>query len=349
MRRGLVVAATIAIMLTAFLAPSGAVGSEGGWPLAGPARILVGFGESYQTPDGALATHRGVDLAAAPGSEVRCVLPGTVTFAGRVPAGEGATTLAVTIESGEIRLSYMPLAEVDVVSGESLSTDSRIGSLAGFGDRSHGEPHLHLGARRGTLYIDPMPFLIPPSSTGTAEADPAEAPVLGRETEAAASAVSPAPQGTASVSAATSFGGAGNTQQASGTTGLTSTAAQAAASPITEGASAGQATRSSHAAETDQASLEANSSRQVAQGPEVSRTPNAVLRKAGLDPERTRTVLVENRRERALSATPLPRASILTCAGVLATALLWPVWRSIPLVAGNVGPVREDVAAVLTR
>jgi len=348
MRRETVFVVATALVVSSLFVPSEVAGSEGGWPLEDPARTLVAFGECYQGPDGTVATHRGIDLAAAPGSSVLCVLPGTVTFAGRVPAGEGATTLAVTVESGDLRLTYMPLAEVEVVSGESLSAEARIGSLAATGDRSHPEPHLHLSVRRGTLYIDPEPFLIPPPSTKV-ETEANGVPAAGGGTVAPSSPAPSPASGVSPVPVASSMGSATSAQGASTVGEVRSTASQATSTQVTEGATAGQPHQVSDAVHSDTARPGAITG-EPAHGPSrVRQTSDAMLNQVGLDPERTRTALVENRREKALSGAPVSHVFVLAGAGVVALALLWPVWRAVPLVATRVGPVGEDVAAVLAR
>lgn len=146
------------------------------WPLSQDARVVLAFGASYFAFDGA-ATHRGVDLAAAAGDDVLAPLAGAVRFVGRVPASAGGTQLAITITtSGGETLTFMPLADACVSAGDAVSTGERIASIAAAGDASSPAPHLHVGAKRGELYIDPMTLL---ASPGAAAGEPptVEAPV----------------------------------------------------------------------------------------------------------------------------------------------------------------------------
>jgi murein DD-endopeptidase MepM/ murein hydrolase activator NlpD len=102
------------------------------------------------------AGHRGVDLAALAGQEVRAVASGTVTHVGRV-AGRG--TVSVLHPSG-VRSTYEPVAATVTV-GEVVERGARLGRLEVTG--SHCQPAcLHLGALRNGTYLDPLVFLAGP-------------------------------------------------------------------------------------------------------------------------------------------------------------------------------------------
>jgi hypothetical protein len=97
--------------------------------------------------------HRGVDLDAAPGALVRAAERGRVHHAGDVA---GVTWVSIDHEDG-VRTSYGPLTALRVRAGDEIDRGAPLGLLAG-GD--HGQPDvdsgLHLGARRGGEYLDPM-------------------------------------------------------------------------------------------------------------------------------------------------------------------------------------------------
>ncbi|MDO8880466.1 MAG: M23 family metallopeptidase [Coriobacteriia bacterium] len=119
-------------------------------PVAG-GTIITGFGEPY--PGG---THRGVDVCAQPGADACVPAAGRVTFAGRVPADGGGTCGAVTVEMPDgLRVSLLPLAEVFVTAGDELAAGETIGTVAATGDDSSPTSHVHLGLRRGEVYLDP--------------------------------------------------------------------------------------------------------------------------------------------------------------------------------------------------
>jgi hypothetical protein len=115
--------------------------------------------------------HRGVDLAAAPGTKVRAPCTGAVAFAGRV----GSSGRVVTLRCGRWRVTHMPLASIGVRAGAAITRGALLGTVAASADHAG----LHLGVRRdGTRfgYADPLRFL----ATG-----PMAPPPLGRPPRAA--------------------------------------------------------------------------------------------------------------------------------------------------------------------
>ncbi len=108
--------------------------------------------------------HRGVDLGAAPGVSVRAAERGVVRHAGAVA---GVVWVSIDHEDG-VRTSYGPLMALRVRAGDDVGRGEVIGVLSS-GD--HGQPDvdlgLHLGARRGDTYVDPMllPGMSGPRST----------------------------------------------------------------------------------------------------------------------------------------------------------------------------------------
>ena len=108
----------------------------------------------FDAPDDPYAAgHRGVDLTADPGTPVRAAERGEVRHAGDVA---GVTWVTIAHEDG-VRTSYGPLAALRVRSGDEVDRGDVIGHVA---DGDHGDPvhdaGLHLGARRGDAYLDPM-------------------------------------------------------------------------------------------------------------------------------------------------------------------------------------------------
>lgn len=136
-------------------------------PVSGGAVILA-FAERYNG-----RTHRGIDLAAPAGAEVRAPSGGTVVFAGTVPADGGGTCHAVTVELVDgLRVSMLPLESVLVAAGDRVSSGDAVGHIAQAGDDSSAAPHLHLGLRDGEAYLDPAGLLPAPTSvTPTVDAE----------------------------------------------------------------------------------------------------------------------------------------------------------------------------------
>jgi murein DD-endopeptidase MepM/ murein hydrolase activator NlpD len=120
-------------------------------PAKGP--ILLHFRDRYRDPiTGALRTHYGIDIASPEGSPVLASAQGKVSFAGFTPAG--GQTISIN-HSGGIKTTYLQLKEIKVSRGEVVSQGQVIGLIAGEGDKSLSQSHLHMGASIGKIYIDP--------------------------------------------------------------------------------------------------------------------------------------------------------------------------------------------------
>jgi len=139
----------------------------------------------------AAGQHRGLDLAAAPGTRVRAACPGRVRFAGRVP-GLGR---AVSVRCDAHRVVYLPLRSVRVRPGAFVAAGSPLGTVAA----GHGGA-LHLGVRREGRrfgYVDPAGLLgePPPPALGPVPrpAPPARVPAGPRPSARPAPARAPAP------------------------------------------------------------------------------------------------------------------------------------------------------------
>ena len=129
-------------------APGPAYGTYA-WPVRGP--VLRGF-DPPETPFG--SGHRGIDIGAPMGTPVVAAQDGTVAFAGAIAGG-----LYVSIDHPDgVRTTYSWLSEVSVRAGAAVERGEPIGR-SGTGHSGAGTPHLHLGARIGSLYIDPLLLL----------------------------------------------------------------------------------------------------------------------------------------------------------------------------------------------
>lgn len=100
------------------------------------------------------AGHRGIDLAAPPGTPVRAAGAGRVSFAGPVAGG---LHVVVTHPDGW-RTSYSYLARVDVAAGAPVERGAVLGVSGGTGP-GHGPGAVHVGLRLGRDYVDPAPLL----------------------------------------------------------------------------------------------------------------------------------------------------------------------------------------------
>ena len=127
--------------------------------------------------------HRGIDIAAPRGSEVKAAAAGTVSFTGYTPAEGGGATVSIAHPGGLIS-TYLHLTGVRVAPGQQVSQGETIASSNG--------PAIHFGIKTGSggetfnHYYNPLLYLkdIPadhqtsPSPTGQApEAAPQPAPL----------------------------------------------------------------------------------------------------------------------------------------------------------------------------
>lgn len=187
----------LVILTTLFLArPAAAdVGPvPGAWqlPLPGSPTVLRPFDPPAKKWS---AGHRGIDLAAAVGTDVLAAGSGVVWFAGRV-AGRGV----VSIKHGDLRTTYQPV-RASVRTGESVSTGDVIGTVVA-GPHCKARTCLHWGLLRGDSYLDPMTLLrgtaprllpvwgIPPGAP--ANAKPTSTPTWARGTVSSRHAAGPA-------------------------------------------------------------------------------------------------------------------------------------------------------------
>ncbi len=120
------------------------------WPLQPRPEVVTPF-EAPAGPYG--PGHRGVDLAATVGQPVLAVDAGRVSFAGAV-AGRGV----VVVDHGLLRSTYEPVLRV-VARGDRVAAGQVVGTLTLAGGHCLPTACLHLGARIGDRYVDPMDYL----------------------------------------------------------------------------------------------------------------------------------------------------------------------------------------------
>ncbi|MFC7863967.1 peptidoglycan DD-metalloendopeptidase family protein [Streptomyces murinus] len=124
------------------------------WPVGVRPSVLRGW-EPPATPYG--PGHRGVDLAAAPGSPVRAVAAGRVAFAGRV-AGRGVVTVELT--GTGLRTTYEPVRP-SVEKGAEVGAGDVVGVVAETGAHCGASACVHWGLLRGGTYLNPLSLLPP--------------------------------------------------------------------------------------------------------------------------------------------------------------------------------------------
>jgi len=158
------------------------------WPVQGP--VIRGF---EPPPNPYASGHRGIDIAAPYGTTIAAPLGGTVAFAGSV-----AGSLFISIDHPDgVRTTYSWLSAVAVKKGDVVATGWPIGAT-GWGHPGVTPPHLHFGARVGTVYLDPMLLLVPQSVVDIVHLAPMAVLWPGRDAPSAATprmgrlAISPA-------------------------------------------------------------------------------------------------------------------------------------------------------------
>jgi hypothetical protein len=157
------------------------------WPVQGS--VLRPYSFTAGTDPYAAGKHRGIDVAAAPGTEVRAPTAGTVSFAGSLPQGGRALTIQ-TADGYSVTL--LQLAETLVERGAAVAEGDVVARSGTSADPLMTEPHVHLGVRLTAAedgYVDPLGLLPPPPAEPS---PPASEPDDGAAAPVAAAAV-PAP------------------------------------------------------------------------------------------------------------------------------------------------------------
>ena len=93
------------------------------------------------------AGNRGIEYAVAAGTPVVSGLRGSVTFAGRV-AGRNYVVVRAAADP-RVRVTYGGLGSVAVARGDAVRVGDRLGTAGAA---------LHVGARVGETYVDPLGF-----------------------------------------------------------------------------------------------------------------------------------------------------------------------------------------------
>ncbi|MGA4846447.1 peptidoglycan DD-metalloendopeptidase family protein [Streptomyces sp. G5(2025)] len=130
------------------------------WPVGTPMGTRPPVVRAWDPPSTAYgAGHRGVDLSAPPGTAVRAVAPGRVSFAGRV-AGEGVVSVELD-GTGDppLRTTYEPVRPT-VKKGAEVAAGAKVGTLEPPTGHCPGGC-LHWGLLRGEAYLNPLSLLPP--------------------------------------------------------------------------------------------------------------------------------------------------------------------------------------------
>ncbi|MER7583218.1 peptidoglycan DD-metalloendopeptidase family protein [Kitasatospora sp. NPDC097691] len=122
------------------------------WPVGGPGALLGRF----DPPAKPWATgHRGVDLSAESGAEVRAAAAGVVAFSGLVAGRPVVTVVHPGSGTPPLRTTYLPVTGALPV-GTAVAAGEVIGRLAPDGRHCAARDCLHWGLLRGSRYLDPL-------------------------------------------------------------------------------------------------------------------------------------------------------------------------------------------------
>lgn len=147
----------LALLLLLVSGPAGRAQADGArwqWPLPPPHEVVAPF-DAPENPYG--PGHRGIDIAVrSAGAPVRAVEAGTVRFRGDV-AGRGV----VSVQHADGLISTYEPVRSDLEEGSPVSAGDVLGVIEPAPESSHcpGALCLHLGARRGESYVDPLLLL----------------------------------------------------------------------------------------------------------------------------------------------------------------------------------------------
>ena len=150
--------ALIPITLLAVLLPAVPARADWVWPVRG--EVIT----PYRNGDDPYAAgqHRGIDIAAEPGTAVVAAAGGEVRFAGT--AGSSGLTVSIRTADGLFDTSYLHLSATAVRKGQRIAAGETVGAVGTTGVRSAERPHLHFGIRDAGsehAYHDPLAFLPP--------------------------------------------------------------------------------------------------------------------------------------------------------------------------------------------
>ncbi|MFJ9610936.1 peptidoglycan DD-metalloendopeptidase family protein [Kitasatospora sp. NPDC101176] len=126
------------------------------WPVDAPGGPGGGVLGRFEPPARPWAAgHRGVDLAADAGAEVRAAAAGVVSFSGPV-AGRPVVTVTHPGQGAlPLRTTYLPVTGTVPV-GTTVPAGAVIGRIAPGGRHCHERDCLHWGLLRGERYLDPL-------------------------------------------------------------------------------------------------------------------------------------------------------------------------------------------------
>lgn len=136
--------------------------SPGGYtpPIHGAWASSGGF--TYQPNPTHPKGHMGVDMRAPAGTPVYSLAPGKVTYVGTDPAGGNV----VNVQHGDgVRTYYAHLSTARVQKGETVDTETVLGTVGNTGNAKGTFPHLHFQVWKSGQIQDPATYFEVPAYT----------------------------------------------------------------------------------------------------------------------------------------------------------------------------------------
>jgi hypothetical protein len=144
----------LVVLVALALAPGA---SAWAWPVDGPVlRPFVSEGDPYTG-----GQHRGIDIGAPTGSDVRSAISGVVAYAGQLP--HQGLCLTIRTEDGW-SVTLVHLGSIGVSVGTEVGQGDVVGTIGPSGDPEGTEPYVYLGIRHTADpngYVDPQTLLPP--------------------------------------------------------------------------------------------------------------------------------------------------------------------------------------------
>lgn len=126
------------------------------WPVPSSGRITSYFGGREAPIKGASTSHKGIDIGASSGSDIKAAAGGSVVIA---TYSSSAGNYVMISHGGGVYTVYMHMKSMAVSEGDEVSKGQVIGYVGSTGNSTG--PHLHFGIRVDGSYVDPLGYVSP--------------------------------------------------------------------------------------------------------------------------------------------------------------------------------------------
>ena len=126
------------------------------WPVPSSGRVTSYFGGREAPVAGASTSHKGIDIGAVSGSDIKAAAGGSVVIA---TYSTSAGNYIMISHGGGVYTVYMHMKSMAVSEGDEVSKGQVIGYVGSTGYSTG--PHLHFGIRVDGNYVDPLGYVSP--------------------------------------------------------------------------------------------------------------------------------------------------------------------------------------------